>query len=232
MAQYFHKEVAKLKRKALSLSALVEQNVHRAVHAAVHRDADLARQVIESDAGVDQMEVEVEEDCLKILALHQPVAIDLRFIVAILKLNNDLERMGDLSVNIAERALGLAGFDRPPLPFDLPRLAEKVQEMLKKSLDALVELDPDTAKAVLAADDEVDALHRRVYEWIKEEIRKDPGQIDALLQYLSISRNLERIADHATNVAEDVVYMVEGEIVRHSAHNPAKTRSSPAVTVS
>ncbi|MBE7467103.1 MAG: phosphate signaling complex protein PhoU [Planctomycetes bacterium] len=231
MAQYFHKEVARLKKKALSLCALVEQNVHRAVHSVVHRDAALAQEVIDSDDQIDMAEVDVEEDCLKILALHQPVAIDLRLLVAILKFNNDLERMGDLSVNIAERTLFLAGREQLPVPYDLPELCAKVLEMLKKSLDALVNLDPEMSRQVLASDDVVDGLHRRMYTWIKDAIRKNPDHLDDLLHYLSISRNLERIADHCTNISEDVIYMVEGNIIRHNAEQ-AKPKPAHATAAS
>ena len=162
------------------------------------------------------MEVDLEEECLKILALYQPVAADLRFIVSVLKINNDLERIADLAVNIAERTLGVSCEGRVPVPFDLGEMGRKVQTMLKKSLDALVNLEPQAAREVCHLDDEVDDIHKKNYRLVKEQIRKNPERIDSLIQYISVSRHLERIADLATNIAEDVLYMIEGEIVRHT----------------
>jgi phosphate transport system protein len=161
------------------------------------------------------MEVGVEEDCLKILALHQPVAIDLRFIVAVLKINNDLERIGDLAVNIAERSAFLS--KHPPFGFSLGlvEMADRAQDMLKHSLDALINLDSGLAQEVCAADDEIDAMNRQMYLKIQDAIRSNPGKLESLIHLLSVSRHLERIADHATNIAEDVIYMVEGRIARH-----------------
>jgi phosphate transport system protein len=181
------------------------------------READLADKVIDMDKAVDIMEIEVEEECLKVLALHQPVATDLRFIVAVLKINNDLERIGDLTVNIAERSLVLA--NRPDFVFssNFPAMMEKARLMLKKCLDSLVNLDAKLALEVCASDDEVDALYREMFEKVKTGIRQSPDSIDDYLDMLSISRHLERIADHATNIAEDVIYMIEGSIIRHSA---------------
>jgi phosphate transport system protein len=217
MAVHLQREIDSLKKKILRLSTMVEENVERAVRSVEKRDADLADKVIDMDKAVDIMEIEVEEECLKILALHQPVAVDLRFIVAVLKLNNDLERIGDLTVNIAERSLVLSG--RPDFTFtsNFPAMMEKARLMLKKCLDALVNLDPKLALEVCASDDEVDALYREMFEKVKDGIRQSPDSIDDYLQMLSITRHLERIADHATNIAEDVIYMIEGSIIRHSA---------------
>jgi phosphate transport system protein len=217
MAKHLQRELEKLKRRILSLSALVEESVRKAVHALERRDERLAAKVIESDVDVDHAEVDLEEECLKILALHQPVAIDLRFIVAALKINNDLERIGDLAVNVAERAQYLAAHDRLDIPFDFVGMAEKAQAMVRQSLDALVNLDANAAREVCAMDDEVDDLNREMYIRVQEGIRGDAGQMPGLIHLLSASRHLERIADHATNIAEDVIYMVEGEIVRHHA---------------
>jgi phosphate transport system protein len=217
MAVHLQREIDNLKKKILRLSTMVEENVERAVRSVEKRDADLADKVIDMDKAVDITEIEVEEECLKILALHQPVAVDLRFIVAVLKLNNDLERIGDLTVNIAERSLVLAS--RPDFTFtsNFPAMMEKARLMLKKCLDALVNLDPKLALEVCASDDEVDALYREMFEKVKDGIRQSPDSIDDYLEMLSISRHLERIADHATNIAEDVIYMIEGSIIRHSA---------------
>ncbi len=215
MTRHLDKEIEKLKRNTLGLSALVEESVHKAIASVETADTRLADQVIESDTRIDQMEVDVEEECLKILALHQPVAIDLRFIVGVLKLNNDLERIADLAVNIAEQARPLVAAGARGLPVKIREMARAVESMLGGSLDALVNLDTAAAWAVCAADDAVDSLHRDTYGMIKLEIQKDPERTDVLIHYLSVSRYLERIADHATNIAEDVIYLVDGDIVRH-----------------
>jgi len=164
-------------------------------------------------------EIDIEEECLKLLALHQPVAMDLRFIVAVLKINNDLERISDLAVNVAERAAFLAARPKIDAPFDFLLMARKAQTMLRMSLDALVNWESSLASQVCAMDDEVDAINREMYNQVKDEIRKHPENLDALIHLLSVSRHLERIADQATNIAEDVIYMVEGKIVRHRAED-------------
>ena len=215
MTKHFQREVDLIKKKILALSAVVEENLHRAVRAINERDLKLANMVIENDENIDQMEVEVEEECLKTLALNQPVAIDLRFIIAVLKINSDLERIGDLAVNIAERAAFLATKEKIDIPFDFAGMSQTAQGLLRKSLDALVNLDSRLAREVMMGDDEVDEMHRKMYTQVEEGIRKQPEKIDCLINLLAVSRQLERIADHATNIAEDVVYMVDGEIVRH-----------------
>ncbi len=217
MAQHLQREIDRLKRKILALGALVEEDLRLAVKALGERDDKLARRVVETDIEIDNMEVEVEEDCLKVLALHQPVAIDLRFIIAVLKINNDLERIGDLSANIAERAASIAKQERVESPYDFPEMSQKVQAMLHTALDSLVNLDSKLAHTVLAADDEVDAINRSMYERVQQHIRRNPDKMDTLIQMLAVSRNLERIADHTTNIAEDVIYMVDGEIIRHGS---------------
>jgi phosphate transport system protein len=215
MPRHLQREIDKLKKKILSLGAFVEESVQMAVRAVEERDSPLAEKVIKSDSEIDQAEVDLEEDCLKILALHQPVAIDLRFIIAVLKMNNDLERIGDLSVNIAERALFLNTQVRVNTPYDLHQIAARTQWMLRSSLDALVNLDPAMAREICGADNEVDAINRTMYDLVKEAIRNEPENLEMLIALLSISRYLERIADHATNIAEDVIYMTEGVIARH-----------------
>ena len=227
MSTHLRRELDRLKKQMLSLSALVEEDVRNAVLALERRDERLAQKVIDSDLEVDHAEVDLEEECLKILALHQPVAIDLRFIVAALKINNDLERIGDLAVNIAERAQYLATHDRVDWPFDFAGMAERAQTMVKQSLDALVTMDANLARDVCAADDEVDAMNREVYLQVQEAIRRNPEQMAALVHLLSVSRHLERIADHATNIAEDVIYMTRGEIVRHRAEQYGSGDSGP-----
>jgi phosphate transport system protein len=215
MSSRLHKEIDRLKKELLSLGALVEGLLRKAVHALQTRDLALAREVMAADERVDNQEVELEEDGLKIIALHQPVAIDLRFIVSVLRINSDLERIGDLAVNIAERASFLAGTEPVGVPIDFTPMAEKAQEMLTKSLDAFVNLDTPLARQILEMDNEVDAMNRAMYCTVYELIRRRPEDVEVLLHLLSASRHLERIADHATNIAEDVIYMIEGRIVRH-----------------
>ncbi len=215
MVKYFQREIDNLKKKILDLGALVESRVRKATLSIQDRNLNLAREIIEKDLEIDHVEVDVEEECLKILALHQPVAIDLRFIIAVLKINNDLERIGDLAVNIAERALYLAQQPPPGVSLDFVGMARKVQFMLKNSLDALVNFSASLAKEVCLNDDEVDAMNRQMFQSVQDGIRAHPERVEPLIHMLSISRHLERIADHATNIAEDVIYMVEGEIVRH-----------------
>ncbi|NQU39776.1 MAG: phosphate signaling complex protein PhoU [Lentisphaerae bacterium] len=216
MTMHLIHELEQLKRETFSLVALVEENLSLAVKSVQTRDEQEARAVVGRDVAIDAAEVAVEEECLKLLALHQPVAIDLRFIVAVLKLTNDLERIGDLAVNIAERAIVLCSLPEVPVPFDFSTMAIKATLMLKQSLDALVSSDVDVAMAVRAADDEVDELNREIYHHVKEAIRAHPDHLEALIQLLSVSRHLERVADHATNIAEDVIYLVEGRIARHA----------------
>ena len=215
MSKHLQREIDRLKQMMISVGAMAEESVHNAVAAVQTRDAALAETVIANDVKIDRMEVDVEEEGLKILALHQPVAIDLRFIVAVLKINSDLERIGDLAANIAERAIDLAKSHAPAWTFDVTGMADKVQQMLKKSLDALVGLDTSLAREVCASDNEVDDLNRQAHQWTREELRQNVEDADSLICLLSVSRNLERIADHATNIAQDVIYMLEGEIVRH-----------------
>jgi phosphate transport system protein len=217
MPLHLQREIENLKKEILTLGALVEQTVRNATLALETRDEVLARNVIEKDTRTDQKEVEVEESCLKILALYQPVAIDLRFIIAVLKINNDLERVGDLAVNIAERAAFLATQPRVSVSLDFAGMANKAQLMLKESLDALVNMSADLARQVCASDDEIDTMNRQMYLTVQDGIRQHPEQLESLIHLLSASRHLERIADHATNIAEDVIYMIEGEIVRHKA---------------
>lgn len=216
MPLYLERQIDDLKKRILTLSAVVEESFHQAIHSLEEMDTSLAEAVIERDVEVNEMEVDLEEECLKILALHQPVAIDLRFIVSVLKINNDLERISDLSVNIAQRTRGLAALKPAPIPFALFEMADKVESMLKKSLDSLVNLDMELAREVCRLDDEVDAMHKDNYGLVKDQIRRQPEQLDALIEYLSLSRHLERIADLTTNIAEDVLYMIDGEIIRHT----------------
>lgn len=222
MVRPLHQEIEHLKKKILYFCALVEENVRNSIASLVNRDSRLAKKVIETDSHIDRMEIEVEEDCLKIIALHQPVASDLRFIIAVFNINNDLERIGDLAVNIAESALYLASCPQIVIPFDYPGMAEKALAMLNKSLDALVNLDPDLAREVCLADEEVDEINQEMYLQVEESIRRYPERLDCLILFPAISGELERIADHATNIAEEVIYLAEGRIVRHQNVAPQK----------
>jgi phosphate transport system protein len=219
MTAHMANEIEKLKSKLLFLRSLVEESLWKAVKSLQQQDSQLARQVIDEDEVIDQTEVDVEEECLKILALHQPVAIDLRFIVTALKINDDLERIGDLSVNIAERSEFLARHDSVPTPFGFDTMARITQQMLRNSLDALVNMDCTLASKVLKDDDQVDAINKEMYNQVKQTILKYPEHIESLIHLLSVSRHLERIADHAVNIAEDVIYMVEGRIIRHKTED-------------
>lgn len=215
MRSHLDREFEKLKKQILSLSADVEENVMKAVDSVVNRDPIKGEEVILADEEIDLSEVDVEEEVLKILALHQPVANDLRYVLAILKINNDLERVGDESVNIAERAIFLANHPMPIPSFDFNVMAAKTQNMLRMSLDSLMNSDIITAKKVCKMDDEVDELNRMMYTQVQTAIRQNPEYVENLIHLLSISRHLERIADYATNIAEDVIYMIEGTIIRH-----------------
>ena len=215
MSLHFQREIDGLKRHLLSVCAIVDEQLQLAIRALMDRDEELAIEVSRRDAEVDQREVEVEEECLKILALYQPVASDLRFIVSVLKINNDLERIGDLAVNISRKARALAAAPPLEIPFDLAEMSEKTQAMLRDSLDALVNLDADLAREICARDDEIDLMKREVRLQTEEMIAADPSRINLLLRLLAVSRNLERIADLATNIAEDVIYLVDGKIIRH-----------------
>jgi phosphate transport system protein len=216
MVRHIHREIEKLKRRVLALGGMVESSLEKATLAVLRDDSKLAAEVMGSDDTIDAAEVEIEEECLKILALYQPVATDLRFVIAVLKLNNDLERIGDLTVNIAEQVDAVKTIDPAIRPEALPTMIDRVRDMFKGALESLINLDPGAARAVGAADDEVDDIHRGMFDYVLSGMRANPDDAEALIHYLSISRYLERIADHATNIAEDVVYMTQGDIVRHA----------------
>ncbi len=215
MTKHFQRELEKIKKMILSLGAMVEDRVRLATLAIKELHADHAETIIRSDYEIDEMEVEVEEECLKVMALYQPVAVDLRFLVVIIKINNDLERIGDEAVNIARRVKTIAKFDKREASFDYSEMAGKASKMLKMSLDALVNMDDDLAWEVVTLDDEVDALQQEAYEQIKREMFASADQLKYWINVFLISRHLERLADHATNIAEEVIYLIEGEIIRH-----------------
>jgi phosphate transport system protein len=215
MSVHLQREIGNLKKHLLSLCALVEDQVRSAVRALLDRDAEAAAAVERRDADIDHREVDVEEECLKTLALYQPVAGDLRLVVAALKINNDLERIGDLAVNIARKAAAFAKGPPLEIPFDVAGMWEKTEAMLRESLDALINSDVKLAQQVCRNDDEVDRMKHEFRGIAEELIRRNPEQVGPLLRLLAVSRNLERIADCATNIAEDTIYMVEGRIIRH-----------------
>ena len=216
MTKYFHKELEKIKKMILSLGALAEEKVRLAIEAIQNRDADIAAEIIRRDTEIDDMEVEIEEECLKILALHQPVAVDLRFITAVIKINNDLERICDEAVNIAECVHKLAEYAEATTSFDFKEMEQITDSMLRMSLDALVRLDTDLAYKVTTLDDDVDQCYVLSYNLAVGAISSQPELAEYYLTNILISRHLERIADHATNIAEEVIYLIEGEIVRHA----------------
>jgi phosphate transport system protein len=217
MSVHLQREIDKLKRDLLLICSIVEEQVQKAVRALFDRDTKLAADVQAMDEEVDRREINLEEECLKVLALHQPVAINLRQLVAALKINNDLERIGDMAVNIARKAAVLAGEAPLEIPADFAEMGDETQAMLRKSLDCLVQMDTAMAREVCICDDEVDGRKKKIRGQIEERIRQDPERIGSMLRLLSVSRNLERIADCAVNIAEDVIYMVDGRIVRHQA---------------
>ena len=215
--RHFEQELEKLKAKLLEMSALVESAVYRSVQGVVEKNEDLAQQVLQNEGRINQLEIEIDDMAISLLALQAPLAADLRLVTAAIKINNDLERMGDLSVSIAQSALALI---REPLIrplIDIPHIAGLAQGMVRKSLDAFVNRDAELARSVLASDDAVDNMRTASYHELMSFMESNPQQIPQALYLLSVVRNLERIADHATNIAEDVLFLVKGIDVRH--HN-------------
>jgi phosphate transport system protein len=215
MTQHLQRDMESIHREILALSGIVEEAIERARRALLERRLDLAAEVIRQDEEIDRREVHLEEECLKILALHQPVAVDLRRIATVLKVNSDLERIADLAVNIAERAQALAEYPDFPMPARLERMIDLSMLMVRSALDAFVNMDAQAARRVCALDDEVDRYNREVINELHERVEAQPKLIRPALHLFSASRHAERIADHATNIAEDVIYLVEGEIARH-----------------
>ncbi len=215
MAKHLLRDLENLKKQLLLLGSMVEDAVRKAVLSLLDRRPNLAQEVIDGDKEIDDKEIQVDEDCHKILALHQPVANDLRFVLAAMKVNNDLERVGDLADNLAARALFLAEHEPIDVPPEIEKMAGDVKSMLHESLDCFVHGDTDLARKVLRDDEAVDQQHKELYHLFGRNMSDNPDQIDLQMQLLSVSRYLERMADLATNIAEDVVFMVDGEIVRH-----------------
>ena len=215
MAEILDRELKKLKKMVSTISMNVEESMNKAIGSFIKHDSKFAKEVIEFDTKIDSLEIEIEEECLKILALHQPVAVDLRYIISIMKINNDLERIGDLATNIAHLVIMLEDKKRIDVHDIIPEMTDIVSRMLKNSLDALFNKDVDLAIKVQKTDDEVDILHSKMFSHISERIKIDSDLFDSLMPMLSASRCLERIADHCTNIAEDVEYFISGEITRH-----------------
>ncbi len=215
MTEHFHKELDELRDDLFTQAERVEEAIAGAIEAMLKRDEELAREIIDNDRFIDEAEIEVEEECLKLLALYQPIASDLRLLMSALKINNDLERIADLASNICERVIYISSHNKLDVRERFEDMTARVQEMIRTSLDALLERDAEKAWTVRDMDDEVDRLHEEMFQLLTDRIKADPEVTEVAIQNLSASRYLERIADHATNIAEDVIYMMEGEIVRH-----------------
>lgn len=219
--RHFEQDLDKLKAKLLEMSALVESAVYRSVQGVVEKNEELAQQVLKNEARINQLEIEIDDMAIGLLALQHPLAQDLRLVTAAIKINNDLERMGDLSVSIAQSAIALI---REPVIrplIDIPHIAGLAQSMVRKALDAFVNRDAELARSVLASDDAVDNMRTASYHELISFMEKNPAHIPQALNLLTVVRNLERIADHSTNIAEDVLFLVKGIDVRH--HNEERT---------
>ncbi|HKI34764.1 MAG TPA: phosphate signaling complex protein PhoU [Gemmataceae bacterium] len=215
MAKHLQRDLDRLRQHILDLAERVQAAIRNAILALRTRDVPLAEEVIGGDDDIDEEENYVEEECLKVLALHQPVAVDLRYVTTVLLINTDLERMADLAANIAERALVLARFPAIPVPADLQRMTDLTSTLVRQAIDAFVNLDAKLARTVCRLDDEVDRHNKTIIGELIRLMRGSPDMVEPGLSFFSATRHLERIADHATNIAEDVIYLVGGEIVRH-----------------
>jgi phosphate transport system protein len=218
----FENAIQGLKTRLLNMGALVEDRLHLAVQSLMERRLDVAQRVIEGDSEVNDLQIEIDDRCLKLLALQAPMATDLRLITVAIKINSDLERIGDQAVNIAENAVKILA--APPLKplLDIPRMAEMAEQMTRDSLDAFVRRDAALARNVLERDDEVDLMKDQVFRVLLTYMMADPGTIERALALILVSRNLERVADHATNIAEDVIFLVEAKDVRHRHEEPPR----------
>ena len=215
MSKHLHADLQKLERSLLALGDRIEENVRRAIQSFSAQRIDTAEEVIHGDQEIDRQEVALEEECLKVLALHQPVAGDLRFVTACMKITNDLERIGDLAVNIAKRVRALTKERADTPPPELSEMTDLTAIMLRSALDAFIRVDGHRARQLLVDDDRIDELHKRCIQGLIEEMQASPERIPALMSFISVSRYLERMADHTTNIAEDVIYLADGDIVRH-----------------
>lgn len=217
METHFHKELEELKEDLLSMAALVEEAINTAVQSLVKRDSDLAKKTLEGEDRINEMEIDIEDKCLKLLALRQPMAADLRFITSAMKIITDLERMGDEAVNIAERAISLNQEPQLKPYIDIPIMAEITQSMVKDVLDAFVNRDLRLARSVCERDDMVDGLNDQVFRELLSYMISDPNTIRREVHLMFVCRCLERIADHATNIAEDVIFMIDALVIKHHA---------------
>ena len=216
MSVHMQLDLANIHKELLAMCAQVEDMIHRAVDQLASPDFEASRKLVQEDVEIDRKDVQIEDACLKTLALYQPVAIDLRRITTVMKISAELERVADLAVNISERACGLLNSPQVLIPDQLRTMAAKAVDMLHRSIDAYVGLDSIAARSVCLEDDEVDQLNQRLIQQLITFMHRSPEQLDALLHLFSAVRQVERVADHATNIAEDVVYLVEGRIIRHS----------------
>ena len=215
MTTHLQREINRLKHHLLTLSAEVESSIYESYNALIRLDVEKAKKVIENDELIDQREVDIEEECLKIMALHQPVAADLRMVVALLKMNNDLERMADLAANICDYVIQIAKFEHVEISPKFNHIFSETRKMVRDCLDALVNSDEALARKVCLGDDVVDQLNIEIIHEVQDQIKKNPEKIRSLLLLISVTRSIERIADYATNIGEDVIYMTNGQIVRH-----------------
>jgi len=215
--RHFEEELDDLRKLLLQMSGLVESAIYRSVHSLVERDEQLAQQVLNNESRINQMEIDIDDLAIRLLALEQPVAKDLRFLMSAIKINNDLERMGDLAVNIVERALDLFHEPAVSASVDIPQMSTLVESMVRKALDSFVRKESDLARSVLTSDDEVDDWCGTIYRQMIRYMQENPGMIPQCVSMMFVARNLERIADHATNIAEDVLFLIEGIDVRHHA---------------
>jgi len=215
MTKLLERELQGLRSSLVEQFGIVEQMIEHSVRSLMERNSDLADEVIQGDEDVDAREIRIEEECLKLLALHQPLATDMRWLVTVVKTNSELERMADLACNIAERAKSLDLYPLYPVPAEIKEMVAISTKMVKDALDAFVEHDPKKAVQVIHEDDRMDSLNRTVIQQIQDTMRQSPEDVDPALHCFSASRHLERISDLATNIAEDVIYLVDGNIVRH-----------------
>ena len=211
-------EITVLQTRVVRLALEVESRFEKALEALARRDTETARAIATSDDVIDRQEVEIEEECLKILALHQPVASDLRWVIAVLKINNDLERIADIAVNIAERVPRLVPAPPSGMERHLQQMGDHAIGMLRQTFDALARRSPDLAREVVARDEALDQMHRQTFATVEQGVVAGPVEVAALLLFLSVSRDLERVGDHVTNIAEDLIYLFEGAIIRHAHH--------------
>lgn len=215
MERHFDEELKALNEKLLKMAAFVEEAISDSVKSLIESDSALAEEVIRSDEKINMLEIEIDEESLKLLALHQPAGSDLRFITSAMKINNDLERMGDLAVNIAEGAADLIKQPQLKPLIDIPQMARIAQQMVHDSLTAFINKDPELARQVCRRDDEVDKLNNQVFRELLTYMMEDPKNITRAVDLILVARHLERIADHATNIGEDVVYYVRGTTIKH-----------------